>query len=240
MKMSKVVLFACAGLCLFSFTTFAQDDGTSDTSIEELYLSNPALRAAYDASRSDDRESKLLAISQLSELIDEGMNTRDEEQATEILKDLAGQGTTVIVREKGRLVNYYMDVRRDACRVLATVKTTEAKRKAIKVLIGVMNVDDDPIVKSAAAYAIGVIGLNENEESAKAIARALDLQDKVLPNDHFAYSSLLALEKIAKANNGIFNAETSRVLVKIVQGNYNRTVKDRALAVLQLLKTYSR
>lgn len=239
MNVKKVVSIACAGLLLISCFCFAQDSGTREASIEELFLSNPALRAAYDASRSDDRESKLLAISQLNDLIEKGISAKDEEQVTVILRDLAAQGTTIIIREKGRLVNYYMDVRKEACRVLALVKSPEAKKKAVKVLIGVINVDDDPIVKSAAAYSLGIIGLNENEEVGRAIALALDLQDKVQPNDHFAYSATLALEKIAKANNGINDASVSRVLVRIIQGNYHRSVKDKALQVLQTIRSYS-
>ncbi|HEQ72314.1 MAG TPA: HEAT repeat domain-containing protein [Spirochaetia bacterium] len=242
MMLKKMFAMALAGTLCAVPVAFAQNGGNTgrEESIEELYLTNPALQIAYEAARSDDRESKLLALSQLTAMIDEGVSKEEEVQIAAILRDLASQGTTIIIREKGRLVNYYVDVRREACRVLATVKSDEAKKRAVAVLIEVLKYDDDPIVKSNAAYSLGVIGLNENEESARAIARALESQDYVAPNDHFAYSGAIALEKIAKANNGIFDPLVMQVLVKITQGNYNRSVKDKAFSVLQTLRTYSR
>jgi HEAT repeat protein len=210
-----------------------------EESIEDLFLSNPGLRIAYEAARSEDRESKMLAISQINELIDKGLSAQDEEQITIILRDLSAQGTTVLIREKGRLVNYYTDVRREACRVLASVKSEEAKKKAVKVLVEVLRNDDDPFVKSNAAYSLGIIGLNENGESARAISQALETQDYLAPNDNFAYSGCIALEKIQKANKGSGGSSSMRILVKIAQGNYNRAVKDKALQVLNEVRASS-
>jgi HEAT repeat protein len=239
----KKIISGAAFFILVVGVIFAQNAGDTtkkEESIEELYLMNPALRIAYETSRSEERESKLLAISQINDLIDKGVNSKDEEQITVILRDLSAQGTTIILREKGRLINYYVDVRREACRALGTVKSAEAKRKAVKVLISVLYNDDDPIVKSNAAYALGNLGINENEESASALARALEIQDNLAPNDNFAYSSILAIKKIAETNNGMSEPAALRVLVRITQGNYNRSVKDKALEVLQLLRKYSK
>jgi len=68
----------------------------------------------------------------------------------------------------------------------------------------------------------------------------LEKQDYLAPNDHFAYSGVLAFEKIAQANKGVYDPAVFRVLVKITQGNYNRSVKDKAWQVLQTLRTYSK
>lgn len=238
MNLKKIVLVAFAFSLVFNNLGMAQETRTKEASIEELYLSNPALRIAYDASRSDDRESKLLAISQLNELLEKGLSPRDEEQVTVILNDLASQGTLIVIREKGRLMNYFADVRREACRVLSLIKSQEAKKKAVKILINILNVDDDPLVKAQAASSLGAIGLNENEDAARAIANALDSQDKIAPNDNLAYTAMIAFEKLAKANNGIYAPEVSRIVVRIIQGNYKRVVKEKATEVLELLRSY--
>ena len=243
MKRTSFVILVIILAGLLPPTAFAQaagDKPPKEASIEELYLSNPGLQIAYEAARSDDRETKLLAISQINELLDEGMSSEDEQKISVILRDLSSQGTTVLIREKGRLINYYPDVRREACRVLSSVKSEEGKKQAVKVLSDVLRNDDDPIVKANAAYSLGVIGLNENNEPVRAIAKALEIQDIIAPNDNFAYSGVVALEKISKANNGISDARSLKVLVRITQGNYRRVVKEKALQVLRELRTHSK
>jgi HEAT repeat protein len=243
MKIKKSLFIAILMCLLIPVSLFAQNPTSSpkkEESIEELYLSNPALRIAYEASRSEDRESKLLAVSELNEIIDKGASAKDEKEVATILRNLTAQGTTVLVHENGRLINYFTDVRREACRVLANVKSEEAKKQAVKALMEVLLNDDDPIVKGTAAYSLGTLGLNENEETARAIATALEAQDYIAPNDYFAFSGTIALGKIAKTNNGIFDTTTSRVLVRITQGNYNDDVKAKAWQVIQLLRTYSK
>jgi hypothetical protein len=225
---------------VLAFAQNPKETPNKEESIEELYLSNPGLRIAYEAARSEERESKLLAISQMNELIDQGLSSADEEKATLILRDLSAQGTSVLVREKGKLINYFTDVRREACRVLASVKSEGARKNAVKALIEVLRNDDDPIVKSHAAYSLGVLGLDENGEASRAVGQALETQDFLAPNDNLAYSGCIALGKIAKANKGFNDAASLRILVKIAQGNYNRTVKEKALQVVQLLRSGSK
>jgi HEAT repeat protein len=243
MKITTVCILCILFAGLIPGTAFAQDPKESpkkEASIEELYLSNPGLQIAYEAARSDDRDTKLLAISQINELLDEGVSSDDETNISIILRDLSSQGTTVRVLEKGRLINYYPDVRREACRVLAAVKSEDGKKEAVKILSDVLRNDDDPIVKAHAAYALGVIGMNENNDAVNAISKALEIQDMVAPNDNFAYSGTLALEKISKANNGVSDARSLKILVRIAQGNYNRAVKNKALQVLKELRTQSK
>jgi HEAT repeat protein len=240
MKKASVVILCLSLIPGLAFTQSPEERPEKEESIEELYLSNPGLQIAYEAARSEERESKLLAITQISELLDEGVSAQDEEQISVILRDLSAQGTTVLVREKGRLVNYFPDVRREACRVLASVKSEEGKKKAVKVLAEVLYNDDDPIVKSSAAFSLGVLGMNENEEASRAIARALEIQDLTAPNDFFAYSGAVALKKLAKSNNGISDPRSMRIMTKIFQGNYTDIVQEKALQALNELRAHAK
>ena len=239
-KSLLIIMLAVVFVPGMAFGQNPKETPKKEESIEELYLSSPGLRIAYEAARAEDRDSKLLAVSQLNELIDEGLSAADEVKATVILRDLSAQGTTIRMKEKGRLINYLPDVRREACRVLASVKSEDARKSAVKVLIDVLRSDDDPIVKSQAVYSLGLLGMNENGEVTRAIAQALEAQDYLAPNDNLAYSGCIAIEKISKANKGIDDPSSLRILVRIVQGNYNRTVKEKALQVVKELRTGSR
>ena len=78
-RKSLFIIFAV--IVLVPGSAFAQNPKETpkkEESIEELYLSNPGLRIAYEAARSEERESKLLAISQINELIDQGLSSADE------------------------------------------------------------------------------------------------------------------------------------------------------------------
>jgi hypothetical protein len=223
----------------------AQSNGGNESSdreppIEELYLKNPELQIINEEATSNDREAKLRAITRVEKTLKEGTSTDEEYTIALILGHLAGEGTTTLHSEQGRLINYFPEVRGQACNALQFVKSDKAKAKAVNILIGVLINDIDPIVKSNAAYALGEIGLNEDERAAKALAEAVEIQDIMAPNDNFAYVAALAFEKIAKANDGIYEPRAYRALVKIAQGNYSKVVKDKALEVLEELKQYSK
>ncbi|MBN1524489.1 MAG: HEAT repeat domain-containing protein [Spirochaetales bacterium] len=234
MRIKKVIAILVI-LLLSTGIVFAQDT-KKEESIEELYLSNPNVRYAYEISMAEDRDDKLLAIDEIGRLIDEGVSAQDEQQIAMILEDLASQGTTVIIRENGRVTNYYPDVRWEACRILAKVQSDEGKKRAVKALVNVLRQDDDPIVKAKAVLALGEIGTNQDNTAARAIATAVTEQDYMAPNNNFAMSSIIALEKLSDSDDGITDASVLSALVKIMQGNYSRTVKNKAREVLDTLR----
>jgi hypothetical protein len=102
----------------------------------------------------------------------------------------------------------------------------------------VLIIDDEPMVKAEAAYALGVVGLNEANDTVKAILFTLQQEDPSAPDNNLGYAICLALEKIAKAGGGIKEPDAYRALVRIAQGPYIRTVKQKALATLEELKKY--
>jgi HEAT repeat protein len=72
----------------------------------------------------------LIALEYISGALERG-STNDEIRQT--LEYLSLEGTTNRVREGGRLVNDYPDVRRQAARYLGTVGTREAKAALIRI-----------------------------------------------------------------------------------------------------------
>ena len=129
-------------------------------------------------------------------------------------------------------MNDFPEVRRRAAALLGRLGTDDAKNALVRVLF----IDQDPMVKAEAAYGLGVIGLNKDNEVVQALAFAYNREDPTRPDNNFGYALCLAVEKIAKKTGGINEPRAYQMLVRIAQGNYLRTVKTKALQVLEELK----
>ena len=156
-----------------------------------------------------------------------------------ILDSLSGEGIKSVVTENRRKINYYPEVRRRACKLLGELGG-EISRDT---LIDITQKDDETMVLSQAVYALGIIGLNENNQALEAIAQVIDADaNKLRVDDNLAIASLLAIEKIAKKNGG-FEEEPDpffifRSIIKIKEGNYSPNVKKWADMLLDRLKNY--
>jgi hypothetical protein len=137
-----------------------------------------------------------------------------------------------MVRENKRQINYFPEVRRRAANMLGKLGTPEAQKALINVLLG----DDEPMVKAEAAYGLGTIGLNDNNETTQALAFAFDKEDPGKPDNNYAFAVALAMEKLGKKSGGVKDPAAYRTLVKIAQGNYIRSVKLKAMQVLDSMK----
>ena len=203
--------------------------------IEELYLKNVAMRVVREQATDLNRDSKLLALASIREMINSGSVTKDSATTLDVLGYLANEGTAREVMENNVQINNFPEVRRQACNLLGEI----GGQKADDILMQVMLQDSEPMVLSEAAYALGQIGLNKDGAVSKRIADVVMRQTIVKPDNNFAFASLLAFEKLAKKNNGLSDPASFQAIVKISQGPYIRTVKEKALQVLDELKKYS-
>jgi hypothetical protein len=130
----------------------------------------------------------------------------------------------------------YPEVRRLACKVLGELGTDKARGALIAILLA----ESEAMVKAEAAYALGVIGKDEKGDATGAIGWVIDKEDPINPDNNFAYASVLALEKIASKNKGLKNIAGYTALIRIAQGNYIRTVRDKALGVIKGMGKYNK
>ena len=231
-KTVLIVLVILGGVVLIAN---AQD---KELTVEELYLEAIEVQILREQAFSYDRDMKLSALDDIEEMVDEGRSTA---ATSAILQYLAMEGTSRRVRESNRLINYFPEVRRRSANLLGRVGSTgdkETREGAQNALIAVLIKDEEAMVKAEAAYALGIIGQDDNEQSISALVFALNQEDSERPDNNFAYAICLSLEKIAKANNGIKNPDAFRALVQIAQGGYIKTVKRKALQTLDELKKY--
>lgn len=232
-----LVLFVAPVLALSAQT--ASQAGSSqaasrEITIEELFLKSVEFQILREKAASDDFEIKMSALDDLEKKVAGGVAQSDAQQIEFVLEYLAMEGSGRISRESGRQVNNFPEVRRRAANMLGRVGTEESKDALIRVLL----IDEEPIVKAEAAYALGVLGMNPNNEVVKALEFAYNREDPTTPDQNFGYAVSLAIEKLAqKTPGGIKDPDAYRLLVKIAQGNYLRTVKMKALQVLDELKS---
>jgi HEAT repeat protein len=208
-----------------------------ELTVEELYLRDIEFQILSEKAFSDSREIKLDVLDEIEIMIEEG-GIDDPDKVEFVLEYLGMEGTARRVRESARLINYYPEVRRRAANLLGRLGGERAK----DALVSIVLIDDEPMVKAEAAYALGVIGMNDDNEVVRALLYTLENEDPQMPDNNLAYAVCLAVEKIVDANDGDLDsaayADLARTLVRIAQGNYIKTVRRKALQTLEVLKEY--
>jgi hypothetical protein len=227
-----------------TFSLSAQQSGTKpaptpaptstskEITIEELFLKSVEMQILREKAFSEDYEIKVSALDDLEKKLNDGSYTTTDQQVQFVLEYLALEGSGHITRESGHKTNDFPEVRRRAASLLGRLGTPEAKDALVRVLF----IDSEPIVKAEAAYGLGVIGINKDNEVVDALAFAYNREDPTRPDNNLGYALCLAMEKIARKNGGINDPAAYQMLVRIAQGNYLRTVKTKALQVLDELK----
>ena len=234
--MKKIIFVTILSVFLISAVASQDDEQT----VEEKYLSTSVeVSIIKELATSDTRDQKLAAIESIEDMFADGKIKKGDPAIHNILDSLSGEGIKSVVTENRRKVNYYPEVRRRACKLLGELGG-EISRDT---LIDITRKDDETMVLSQAVYALGIIGLNENNQSLEAIAQVIDADaNKLRVDDNLAIASLLAIEKIAKKNGG-FEEEPDpffifRSIIKIKEGNYSPNVKKWADMLLERLKNY--
>jgi len=216
-------------------TAPAQNAAGGEQTIEELYLNNVAMRVLREQATSTDLDSQLLALTSLRDMIENGKIQSDSAVANDILSYLSFDGISRPVYQNNHVVNNFPEVRREACNLMGQIGGDNSEAILLKVLA----TDYEPMVLAEAVYALGKIGLNQNNLVSQSIAAAMIRQDAVHPDNNFAFASLLAVEKIAKKNSGLKDPDTYQAIIRISEGSYIPDVKQKALQVLDELKSYS-
>lgn len=212
----------------------ATASANKEITIEELFLQSVEFQILREKAFSDDYDMKMSSLDDLEKKINDGSYKANAQQVEFVLEYLALEGSGRTTREGGRLVNNFPEVRRRSANMLGRLGTEDAKNALIRVLL----IDDEPTVQAEAAYGLGVIGINDNNEVVEALAFAYNKVDPAKPDNNLGYALCLAIEKLAqKSPGGIKDPAAYQMLVKIAQGNYLRTVKTKALQVLDELKT---
>ncbi|PKL26654.1 MAG: HEAT repeat domain-containing protein [Spirochaetae bacterium HGW-Spirochaetae-3] len=233
MKRSITALVALAALAFAP--AWSQTTTGGERTVEESYLQDPLeTMIIREQAYSDSKDMKLVALQYIRQSVDEG---RVSPEVRKALEYLALESSMTIVRSGGvgRTLNNYPDVRREACLLLGEFKTEEAKDTLLKVALA----DTEPMVIAAAIRSIGKIGIMNGDDATQTIAFVVNRFDILFPDNSLAFESLVALEALADANNGIKDPAAIRAVMKIADGNYITPVKQKAKDLLSKLRKYS-
>lgn len=199
----------------------------SEMSVEEAYLQEAVeMMIIRETARTDSREQKLIALEYISHALERG-SANDEIRAT--LEFLSMEGTQNQVRERGRLMNDYPEVRRQAARHLGTIGTAEAKAA----LIRICTTEAEPMVLQEAIKSLGMIGTNENDDAVSAIVWVANrFNYHAAPDNLLALAAVDSIDKLAKNSGGIRDPGAIQLLTKIAEGSYAPPVRERAKQTL--------
>jgi len=215
-------------------TVAAQSNSGREMSIEESYMQESIeVMIIRESARAASREQKLISLQYIGEAINRG-NTNDEIRST--LVYLSREGRRSTVRENGRVMNNFPDVRRQAARYLGIVGTEEAKNA----LLEICQFENEPMVLQEAIKSLGDIGLNDDNETIANISWVMRRFDNLNPDNLMALATIDAFEKIARKNGGINSPEAIQTLIRISEGQYIRPVQERARQLIADLRSYGR
>jgi hypothetical protein len=215
---------------VFSVTAQSRSSEQSDTAeltIEELYLSQDLeLQILRGQAISNDREMKQLALRNLQSMIEGGAAG---DGVYVILEALSTEGVTRQTRSNGQLVNNFPDIRRQAVELLGSVGGERAK----VTLMRVVRDEREPMVLAEAAFALGQIGLNENNEVSDHLVQLLLRENaSETPDNNLAYAIVLALENLSSSTGGLADPEVINALLETASAPYIRTVRLRAVQAI--------
>lgn len=222
---NKSLLFFFSLVLIFSSLGVIAQQSDSIMTVEEAYLHSVEGVIIKELAQAEGRDSKMVALQYIENAVESGRKTEDIQIA---LDTLASEGVRTIIKENGRTLNNYPDIRIKACELLGEMGTTEAK----DTLVAVMYADNEPSVIAAAVKSLGKLGYNENDEVVEIINWVARKFDIIYPTSSLALEILNTYEKIAPSvkNKG----QMVETIIKIA-GNYNYVtpVRNRAFEVLK-------
>jgi len=209
-----------------------QDQKTdSIMTVEEAYLNSVEGVIIRELAVAEGKDSKQVALQYIENAINSGRKGDDIQVS---LDALASEGIGSVVRENGRTMNNYPDVRAKACELLGKMGTTKAK----DTLIAVMYSDNEPMVITSAVRSLGELGYNDNDEVIDMINWITRKFDIILPTSSLALEVLNTYEQLApnvKNKSGMVES-----IVRIANNyNYVTPVRDRATDVLKKISSGS-
>ncbi len=221
----------------FGTNVFGQSgDGSQreEQTIEELYLSQDIeLQIIRGQALSNDRQLKFLALQSIRASVEDGTLTEENPGLFVILQALATEGTARQVRSEGAVINNFPEIRRQSAQLLGEI----GGERSQQVLLTILQEDPEPMVLAEAVYALGTIGINDDNETLNNIVFMLRRENaREAPDNNLAFASLLALEKIAQRQGGISDPETINVVLEVAAGAYVRDVRLKAIDVINKLR----
>jgi hypothetical protein len=232
--MKRLSILALAIAMVASAVAVADSAASAPLTIEELYLeSEISLEVIESQLATDSIQLQTLALAALEDQVLSGSVDPDSESYVEIVSTTVAQGVTIISNNRYRLPDsYHPRVRMQAARLLGYSSAPVAQNA----LLTVLKADPEPAVKAQAMHALAQIGTDPEQKVSFTIGKTLRHETLRMHDEALVYAALAAVQQIG-SNVGM---RTLHPLVrdsalKIVNGSFNRILREKAMQVLVLL-----
>ncbi len=229
MRSCKFALVATILALIASGLAAQAKDTPKELTVEQLFLRSVEFQVIREKAYDDDHDSKMSALDSLEQKLNAGDPAPEVEP---VLEYLSLEGTGHRVRQDGKLINYFPDVRRRAAALLAKVNSDQAAYALMTVLLN----DDESMVKAQAALSLGALTLKDNRVIIQALTYSVSREDHTRPDNSWAYAVLIAFEEQSKQPGGIKDQAAFQAILTLGTKGYSRTVKEKAFAVLAQMK----
>jgi len=228
-KIPVIVLMAV----VMVLPVFAQED--DEQTIEQLYLQNSVQSQIIRAEAySNDQDMKMIAISDIQMMIEDGKVEQDDPIILQVLFDLGQEGISRQVREQGHVINDFPIVRKEACRLLGEVGGDQARAFLTNILL----TDPEPMVMSEAVIALAKCGSDDTTRTQRVMAASMYRQTATKRDNNFAVAFLNAVEIMFKSGDEITDPFLFEEIIKIADpsSGYRTIVQKRAIVLLKVLQ----
>jgi len=207
----------------------------AERTIEELYLSQDIeLQIMRSQALANDQELKRLALRNIRSMVENG---NPSEGMYIILESLATEGVAHQVRSEGAVINNFPEIRREASELLGRIGGEQAKNSLLRIIRD----DPEPMVLAEAAYALGQIGINEDNQVSDYLAQTLIRENaRAMPDNNLAFSLILSLERLSAKTGGLPDPEVLGALLEAASSPYIRTVRHRAVEAIVNMREHGR
>lgn len=226
---AKKVLFLSVLVCVAGSAFAKTRSKKKETNVEEEFYGDGDPMVIYSLALSPELENKEMALKALDKACSAGT---DDPQILEALDQLAGEGLKTVAKQKGRIVNNFPQIRRQACAILAKVGGEHSKNMLRDITLQ----DKEPSVQAAAIKALGDIGINKSDEVVNAIVYANKTNRVLNPTSSMAAEVLDAFEKLIDSTEDKASVIEETMLIA-ANSSYNKAVREKAAALLKRLKT---
>ena len=213
----------------------ATDKGGS-VSIEDLYLSQEVeVQVLRSQVQSNSRESKVLALQNLSSMVDDKRLGPENRDMIALLEGLAGEGVFRVNRLENSVANDFPDVRWQAVELLGRIGGKDAKAILMRVALA----DKEPTVLAAAVYSMGQIATADDKDLLPYISKVMIANNgRLSPDNNLAYACLLTIEKLVGKLKGVNDPDLINALLDTTaSGLYMREVRLKAVSVIAKLRS---
>ena len=209
---------------------------TTQKTVEDVYLqSTVEVQVVRNLANEPGRTEKVKALDYIAKMVETGKATDKSIDVVALLEQLGGEGTTIEVRTRGRLVNDYPDVRRLSAELLGQIGGDKAREILLEMALN----DPEPMVVSEAVYSLGLVESGDQGARIESVITSLiKAQDAIRPDSNFAFAAVSCLEMLGRKNSGKVSPEVFAALIRIQNGNYITPVRKKAEAVLSGFAKY--